>query len=165
MASRWTLLLWMLAAAGAAALVAFGLRSGHAASVGRVAPALPRERLAGPAVTIASLGHPAVITFWASCCEPCTREAGALERFALSPGGQGRLIGVNWSDGLPGARAFIRRHSWSFTNVRDADGRVGNDYRLTGLPTSFIIDADGRIRAVLRGPQSERSLQHALAVQ
>jgi thiol-disulfide isomerase/thioredoxin len=165
MPSRRTLLLWTLAAAGAAALVAFGLHSGRAASVGRVAPALPRERLAGPPVTIARLGHPAVVTFWASWCEPCTREAGALERFALSPSGQGRLIGVDWSDGLSGARAFIRRHAWSFANVRDADGRVGNDYQLTGLPTSFIIDADGRIRAVLRGPQTEHSLERALAVQ
>ena len=72
-------------------------------------------------------------------------------------------MGVDWSDALSGARAFIRRYSWTFPNVRDAEGTVGNAYRLTGLPTTFVLDAHGRIRAVLRGPQNERSLQTALA--
>jgi hypothetical protein len=48
--------------------------------------------------------------------------------------------------------------------VRDSEGLIGNEYRLTGLPTSFVIAANGRIRAVLRGPQSEASLARALAV-
>ena len=72
-------------------------------------------------------------------------------------------MGVDWSDALSGARAFIRRYSWTFPNVRDAEGTVGNAYRLTVLPTTFVIDAHGRISAVLRGPQSEGSLQTALA--
>jgi cytochrome c biogenesis protein CcmG/thiol:disulfide interchange protein DsbE len=87
----------------------------------------------------------------------------ALERLARSPSARGRVIGVDRSDTLAGARAFIRRYSWTFANVRDADGRVGNDYHLPGLPTSFVLDASGRIRAELRGPQDERSLRGALA--
>jgi len=141
MSSRWRLLVWMLAAAGVAALAVFGLRSQRSASVGRPAPALPRERLAGAPVTLAGLAHPVIITFWASWCEPCAREAVALQRF------------------------FVRHHAWSFPNVRDGDGAVGNAYRLTGLPTSFVLDARGHIRAVLRGPQTEQSLRRALAVQ
>jgi hypothetical protein len=35
-------------------------------------------------------------------------------------------------------------------------------YRLTGLPTTFVVDTHGRIRRVLRGPQSAHSLQVAL---
>lgn len=56
-----------------------------------------------------------------------------------------------WSDTLSGARSFIRRFSWAFANVRDAEGRVGSNYHLPGLPTSFALDASGRIRAELRG--------------
>ena len=92
------------------------------------------------------------------------REAPALERFSLSAAGRGRVAGVDWSDALSGARSFIRRYSWTFPNVRDSEGTIGNEYRLTGLPTSFVLDANGRIRAVLRGPQSEASLARALAV-
>jgi thiol-disulfide isomerase/thioredoxin len=160
-------LAWTLALAAAIAVLAlFGLAS-HPAS-GRPAPALPREHLAGAPVTLASLlkgagGRPALVVFWASWCGPCAREAPALERFSESHAGRGRIAGVDWSDALPGARAFIRRYSWTFPNVRDAEGTVGNAYRLTGLPTTFIIDAHRRIRKILRGPQSKRSLQAALA--
>ncbi len=168
MLRRRRLLAWaLLAAVALAALAIFGLGSDRSASSGRAAPPLPRERLAGPAVTLPSLlagagGRPALVVFWASWCEPCAREAPALERFYLSPAGHGRIAGVDWSDALSGARSFIRRYSWTFPNVRDAEGTVGNEYRLTGLPTTFVLDAHGRIRAVLRGPQSEATLERAL---
>ncbi len=155
-------------AAAVVVLAIFGLASDRSANSGREAPALPRERLAGAPITLAELlagarGRPALVVFWASWCGPCAREAPALERFSRSATGRGRIVGVDWSDALPGARAFIRRYSWSFPNVRDSEGTVGNRYRLTVLPTSFVLDAHGRIQAVLRGPQSESSLARALA--
>jgi thiol-disulfide isomerase/thioredoxin len=161
------LLGWTLVAGAAiAALAIFGLASNPAPTVGRPAPALPREHLAGPPVTVAGLlagGRPALVVFWASWCAPCLKEAPAVERFALSPAGRGRVAGVDWSDALSGARSFVRRYSWSFPNVRDSEGTVGNAYRLTGLPTTFVLDRHGRIRTVLRGPQDEASLTRALA--
>jgi len=159
---------WTLAAAALIAVVVFGLASAHSSPAGRPAPALPRERLSGPAVTLSSLlgdaaGRPALVVFWASWCEPCAREAPALERFSRSRAGEGRIVGVDWSDGLAGARSFIRHYSWTFPNMRDAEGTVGSDYHLSGLPTTFLVDGRGRIRAVLRGPQDEGSLGRALA--
>jgi cytochrome c biogenesis protein CcmG, thiol:disulfide interchange protein DsbE len=159
---------WTFAIAALVALILFGLAPHRSSTDGPPAPALPRERIAGQPATLSSVlaataGGPAVVVFWASWCAPCSREAPALERFSRSSAGRGRLVGVDWSDGLAGARAFIRRYSWTFPNLRDAEGTVGNAYRLTGLPTTFVIDGQGRIRAVLRGPQDEQSLTHALA--
>jgi cytochrome c biogenesis protein CcmG, thiol:disulfide interchange protein DsbE len=158
----------IVAGAAIAALIAFGLGASGSKTVGRRAPALPSERLAGPPVTLARLlatahGHATVITFWASWCGPCAREAGALERFSRSAPGRGRLVGVDWSDGLSGARAFVARHRWTFPVLRDAEGTVGNDYRLTVLPTTFVLDSHGRIRKVLRGPQTTGTLTRAMA--
>jgi thiol-disulfide isomerase/thioredoxin len=158
---------WLaLVAIGIAALIVFGLASVHS-TVGRLAPALPGERLAGPPVTLATLrsaarGRPVLVTFWASWCGPCAREATALERFSLSPSGRGRLVGVDWSDAQSGARSFIRRYGWTFASLRDGEGTVGNDYGLTGLPTTFVVDSSGHIRAVLRGPQDVGSLTRAV---
>jgi thiol-disulfide isomerase/thioredoxin len=169
MPGRRRLLGWtILTGLAVAALAVFGLASNHSASAGRAAPALPREHLAGPPVTLPGLlasarGRPALVVFWASWCAPCVREAPALQRFSLSPAGRGRVAGVDWSDGLSGARSFIRRYSWTFPNVRDAEGTVGNEYRITGLPTTFVLDGHGRIRSVLRGPQTEPALAQALA--
>jgi cytochrome c biogenesis protein CcmG, thiol:disulfide interchange protein DsbE len=161
MRGRPKLLLGALAGAALAALLVLGLASSRSPSIGRLAPALPREGLAGPRAQAA--GRPALVVFWASWCEPCAREAPALERLSLTPLARGRVIGVNWSDTLSGARSFIRRYAWTFANLRDAEGTVGNGYRLPGLPTSFVLDASGHIRAELRGPQDERSLSRALA--
>ncbi|MDQ6810684.1 MAG: TlpA family protein disulfide reductase [Actinomycetota bacterium] len=168
MSQRRRLVLWTLSAGAVVALLIFGLSSVRSGPVGRLAPALPHERLAGPPATLAGVlagarGRPVLVTFWASWCEPCAREASALERFSLTPSGHGRLVGVDWGDALAGARAFIRRHSWTFSNVRDAEGTVGNEYGLSGLPTTFVLDTAGRIRSALRGPQGEPSLSRALA--
>jgi cytochrome c biogenesis protein CcmG/thiol:disulfide interchange protein DsbE len=160
---------WILIAGAAiAALAVFGLRSDHSGGENHRAAALPRESLAGSPLTLDQLlegarGRPALIVFWASWCEPCLREAPALERFYRGPIGRGRIVGVDWSDGLPGARSFIQRYGWTFPNLRDADGSVGNAYHLTGLPTTFVLDGGGRIRKILRGPQSDGDLVRALA--
>jgi cytochrome c biogenesis protein CcmG, thiol:disulfide interchange protein DsbE len=160
------LVLTLAIAAAIAALAVFGLAS--RSTTGRLAPALPREHLAGPPVTLSSLlagtgGRPALVVFWASWCDACAEEAPALERFSQSRVGRGRIVGVDWSDAASGARAFIKHYGWTFPTVRDAEGMVGNAYRIPNLPTTFVINAHSRISRVLHGPQSEHSLQAALA--
>lgn len=158
---------WTLALLAVVALAVIGLSSDHSAQ-GRAAPALPRETLVGPTVTLASLQrgagrHGSLVVFWASWCGPCAREAPALQRFATSAEGRGRLVGVDWSDpSVASARAFIRHYGWTFPVLRDGEGLVGNAYRLPVLPTTFVLDGKGRIRGELRGPQNEASLQRAL---
>ncbi len=160
---------WTLAGLVAVTLLAvFGLASSRSASTGQAAPALPREQLVGTSTTLASLlagarGRPVAVVFWASWCPPCRHEAPALERFSQSAYGRGRILGVDWSDGLSGARSFIRHYAWSFANLRDAEGTIGNAYGLRDLPTTFVLDSHGRIRAALVGPQDEHSLRAAMS--
>ena len=147
------------------ALIAIVVLSGtsNGPGTGKPAPRLPTSVLVPPKVTLASLrGKPAAINFWASWCGPCRQEAPALEQLARSLHGRGHLVGVNWADGLSGARSYISQYHWTFPNLRDPDGVVGNSYRLGGLPTTFILDAHGKITDVLRGPQSIASLRQAL---
>jgi thiol-disulfide isomerase/thioredoxin len=156
-----------LAAVAIAALVVFGLAPSGKTVTGRKAPGLPAERLAGAHVTLPGLlasahGRPAVVVFWASWCGPCAAEAPALEAFSRSPEGRGRIVGVDWSDARSPALAFIRRYGWTFPTVRDGEGLIGNEYDMTVLPTTFVLAADGRIAAALRGPQTAASLGSAL---
>jgi cytochrome c biogenesis protein CcmG/thiol:disulfide interchange protein DsbE len=159
-----TLLIWVTATIAVVALVLFGLRGGGERN-GRVAPPLPSERLSGAAVSLAALrGRPALVTFWASWCEPCEHEAPALERFFLRLRARAALVGVNWSDpSLSEARSFVKRYAWSFPNLRDPQGSAGLAYGVTGLPTTFVLDGSGKVRATLRGPQTQRTLTGALA--
>jgi cytochrome c biogenesis protein CcmG/thiol:disulfide interchange protein DsbE len=159
---RWALF------AGLAALVvglvlAEALTTGGSDAAGRPAPELPGQVLVPPRATIASLkGKPAVIHFWASWCDPCRKEAPDIARLPKALGQRAQLVGVDWNDSLGGARGFLKQHHWRFPDLRDESGAVGDRYRLVGLPTTFILDAQGRIRAALPGPQNERSVERAL---
>lgn len=154
---------WGVALAGFAVLLAVGL-SGKGSPAQRPAPPLPRARLAGPPATLASLrGHAAVVVFWASWCSGCQREAPAVGRFARSAAGRGHVVGIDYEDpDTAEARAFVRRYGWGFPIFSD-HGRAGEAYGLKTLPTSYVLNARGRIVATLLGAQSVASLTHALA--
>ena len=155
----------LIVLAAVAALIAIVLLSGTSSQpeTGRQAPRLPTRVLVPPQTTLASLrGKPAAINFWASWCAPCKKEAPDLERLAGLLRGRARLVGVNWSDGASDARSYVDQYHLTFPNLIDPDGVTGDHYRLNGLPTTFILDSQGKITAVLRGPQSTDSLLRAL---
>jgi thiol-disulfide isomerase/thioredoxin len=169
---------WALALVLVATLLVVGL-AGRGSGVDRAAPALPHTALVGAPVTLTSLlgapassphaahvhgTHPALVLFWASWCTPCQHEAPAVERFARSAVGRGRIVGVDYGESaLALARAFVHRYQWSFPTLSDPDIAVAEAYRVRVLPTTFAVDSHGRIVATLSGPQTEQSLARALA--
>jgi thiol-disulfide isomerase/thioredoxin len=148
------LIIALVVAAAAAALLVVGL-GGAGSTSGRKAPALPTQVLRPPQVTLASLrGYRVVLNFWASWCGPCKKEAPELAKLNRVLPKDVRLVGVDWNDAAGGARSFLERSGWTYPNLRDGNGDVGNNYRLHGMPTTFLLDADGRIREQLTGPQT-----------
>jgi cytochrome c biogenesis protein CcmG/thiol:disulfide interchange protein DsbE len=146
-----------------AGIVGAELLSGSGGGATRAAPALPRQTLVPPTVTVADLrGKPAAINFWASWCDPCRKEAPGIAALASSLRSRARLVGVDWSDSASGARDFIRRYRWRFSNLRDPNGTAGDAYGIRGLPTTFILNARGRIVQTLRGPQTAADIRRAL---
>lgn len=125
-------------------------------STRRSAPPLPADVLVGPRVTLATLhGRSALLTFWGAACPPCAREAHAVEQFAVAPAGRGRVVGVDFGDSRSVGRRFVRRHRWTFPNLRDPDGATGRRYGVKGaaaLPVTYVLDTSGHIAATLRGP-------------
>ena len=148
-----------------AVVVAIVVLSGTSSRLGtgRPAPPLPDRVLVPPKVTLASLrGKPAAINFWASWCGPCRKEAPELAQVNRELRGRARLVGVDWTDGAGAARSFLRQYDLTYPNLADPEGVTGNRYGLVGLPMTFILDAEGRITDVLRGPQTAGSLLRAL---
>jgi peroxiredoxin len=146
---------WLALAAVALAVgIGAELLSGNASDSARAAPPLPSQALRGPAVNLAELhGKPALVAYFASWCGPCAEDATTLRRVAASVGGRARVVAVDWDDEAAAARAFIARHHWPFTVLADPSGGAGESYGIVGLPTSFVLDPEGRIVATLRGPQ------------
>lgn len=130
---------------------------------GRAAPALPPQTLQGGQVTLASLrGRPALVNFFASWCPPCVREAPQLQRAYARLAGHVGVVAVDWNDGRSGALSFLRRFGWTMPVLEDPNGLVGDRYGLAGLPTTFVLDARGRIVRRLTGPQTSASLLAAV---
>jgi thiol-disulfide isomerase/thioredoxin len=135
-----------------------GTRSPHRASL-----KLPTRALQGRPVTLEQLrGRPAIIHFWASWCGPCIHEAAQLAALQRRLHGRAALIGVDWSDDPRAAAAFLRRHHWTFRSLADPNGVAGNADGISGLPTTFVLDAHGRVVKRLTGPQTAAGLLAAL---
>ena len=152
----------VVAVALVAGLIAFEALSAGSGDEGKPAPPLPAAVLQPPHESLASLrGEPALVNFWASWCEPCRQEAPELERFQRSLRGA-RLVGVDYTDREGAGRDFVHEYGWSFPILDDPDGIYGARYHLGGLPTTVVLDSQGRIVQTLRGPQTAATLRTAL---
>ncbi|MBX5493230.1 MAG: TlpA family protein disulfide reductase [Chloroflexi bacterium] len=97
-------------------------------------------------------GHVVLLNFWATWCEPCRAEMADLDRLAREWGPQGvRVVGINVGENPEQVRRFAAELGLQFPLVIDSEGTVYPAYGVMGLPTSFLVDADGLIRDVRLG--------------
>ena len=108
-------------------------------------------------------GDVVVLNFWATWCGPCRREAPGLQSTwdAYRDGGV-RFLGVNYRDDRAAAREYEREFGITYPSVFDPAGELAFSYELVGLPTTFIIDREGRIVYRFVGYIDAAILQDAL---
>jgi cytochrome c biogenesis protein CcmG/thiol:disulfide interchange protein DsbE len=89
-------------------------------------------------------GRPVLINFWASYCAPCRVEMPLIQQLADQHPKLVVLL-IDERDSTQAARNFISDLQIRATVLLDSDGRVGDLYRITGLPTTIFLRADGTI--------------------
>ena len=126
-------------------------------------PAVILPAFDGRRVALADLqGHPVVLNFWASWCVPCAEEAPVLEAVWNEFRAKGLIVvGVDTQDLEQPARGFLVRHGITYMNVRDADGSLARRFGTTGVPETFFVGRDGRIRGKYAGGQADRAAWRA----
>ncbi len=98
----------------------------------------------GEEVNLSDLrGQIVVVNFWASWCTPCRDETPLLEAVQDNLGDDVVLVGLNSGDTEDNARAFLDEFNVTYTVARDVNGSIAVDYGVTGMPETFVIDADG----------------------
>lgn len=126
---------------------------GVGVSVGQRAPNFTLETLSGQTVSLESLrGKPAIINFWASWCGPCKAELPALEKIHQTYAGKVNVIGVDLTveeTSPESLQAFVRSHNLSYPIWLDETGKVAVQYGVAGIPTTYVLNRDGIIVAVL----------------
>ena len=117
--------------------------------LGRPAAAFSLTTFAGAPVSLEGLrGKVVMLNFWASWCVPaCYDEAPALERTWREYKDKGVVVvGVDIQDKEEAARKFLAEFGLSFPNAPDPADRVAVDYGVYGVPETFFIDRQGRVR-------------------
>jgi cytochrome c biogenesis protein CcmG, thiol:disulfide interchange protein DsbE len=136
-------------------------------ALGRSAPAYELARLGGgePLRSAQMAGRAHLINIFASWCTPCRAE----HAFLMDLQRQGvEIIGIASKDKPEDAQRFLTELGDPFAAAAlDPDGRFALELGAAGVPETFVIGADGAIRAVHRGPLTpdiiEREILPALA--
>ncbi|MFB9274310.1 TlpA family protein disulfide reductase [Cohnella cellulosilytica] len=115
-------------------------------AVGKEAPAIEGIDTSGAKVDLLDYrGQPVLVNFWASWCQPCVKEMPLIDRTYREASDRFRLISVNVGDTKGTVNEFLKAHDISFPVLIDATGRAAERYRVSALPATFAIDAEGRL--------------------
>lgn len=113
-------------------------------------------------------GEVLVINFWYAACPPCRLEAPDLQALAQKFEGEGAsFLGVNVRDQAENAHSFAEKWGISYPSVIDAnDGNMLYAFAGTvapnAVPTTLVIDKQGRVAARFLGLISEPSTLEAI---
>ena len=129
--------------------------------INKPAPAFTLPLLADPDKTFSSqepLGKVWVFNVWASWCAGCRDEHPLLVEFGKS--GLVPLYGLDYKDQREDGLKWLARYGNPYhASFFDADGRVGIDYGVYGVPETYVIDKRGVIRFKQIGPVTPEILK------
>jgi thiol-disulfide isomerase/thioredoxin len=93
-----------------------------------------------------------MVDFWASWCEPCKQSFPVMEDLHRRYGKDGLvIIAVNVDENRADMEAFLKKNAVTFALLRDANQKLVERAGVATMPTSFLIDKDGRVRFLHNG--------------
>lgn len=132
--------------------------------IGKPAPAFQVSQLGDAGKTIAPgdlRGQVWLLNVWASWCVSCRAEHPVLMDLArqkVAP-----IVGLNYKDGRSEGNQWLARFGDPYLlSAFDADGRIGIDYGVYGVPETFVIDKAGVIRLKHVGPLTPQVINEKL---
>lgn len=148
------------------------------AAAGCAGPTQPRVGLRAPQFDLPRLrdteffgtadlqGKATVVVFWAAGCQPCAEQLQLLEQSLQRHHGEG-LVVLGIQQGLllePDDPGFVKANGVTFPNVRDTSGAVAASFGVTGVPETYFLDRELRVRAVDRGEEVGVDERRGLAI-
>lgn len=132
--------------------------------IGKPAPRfeLPNLHTPDQRITTESLrGKVWLLNVWASWCSACRSEHPLLVE--LSRTHEINLVGLNYKDSVSAALDWLQRFGDPYqASAFDADGRVGIDWGVYGVPETFVIDKQGIVRYKQIGPVTPDALRETI---
>jgi peroxiredoxin len=108
-------------------------------------------------------GQVVLLNFWATWCVPCRSEIPGLNEMQRDLAGRGlKVLGVSTSDSADLVREYQKDVRQDYT-VALGDDAVAASYAVGVLPTTFVIDREGRIRHKIIGEKSRAEFEALVA--
>ena len=105
-------------------------------------------------------GSVVLIRFWADWCPNCKEEMPRIDGVYRNLKDKGFVVlGVNVKQGEEAVSAFVKEYKISFPTPMDKDATVAKIYGVVGLPTTFIVDKDGKIREKVMGDMTRQDVE------
>ncbi len=130
-----------------------GSDSTQSPEVGKLAPNLQLSDLKGQSVSLRDFrGRPVLINFWASWCGPCRAEMPYIQQIFEEWSDRGLVIlSIDIGESPSTVEGFMQSYNLSFPVLLDVNKSVALKYNVRFIPTSFLIDEGGIIKAVKIG--------------
>lgn len=93
-------------------------------------------------------GKVVYLDFWASWCVPCKKSFPWMNQMKQSYAGQGfEILAINLDKDKKLADEFLKGMDVNFEVAFDESGKSASEYKLRGMPSSYLIGRDGRVHA------------------
>ena len=131
---------------------------------GKLAPDFTLSTISGEAISLSDYkGKKVILNFWATWCPPCKAEMPHMQKFYEENKENGiEIVAVNLTnmdEGKPAIEEFIEEYGLTFTVPLDENGDKGMQYQAFTIPTSYIIDTEGKIAKKIVGPMDEEMMK------
>lgn len=108
-------------------------------------------------------GRPLLVNFWATWCGPCVEEMPVLRDAHLRLGDQMAFLGINVQDNQDSALDFLAELEVGYDQARDPMAEYFTAAGGFGMPTTLLVDQDGRIAYRHTGAVEAAQLDDLLA--
>ncbi|OGC23387.1 hypothetical protein A2291_06495 [candidate division WOR-1 bacterium RIFOXYB2_FULL_42_35] len=91
-------------------------------------------------------GKVVLLNFWATWCPPCRSEMPSMQKlYETWDRDKFVMLAVNVNQDKVTVNTFAKQNNYTFPILLDLNGEIAGKYRIRGIPTTFLIDKDGKI--------------------
>ena len=109
-------------------------------------------------------GQGVFLNFWGTWCKPCEREFPLMDQQYQEVKDEGlQILAVNIGESDFAVQKFINRLGLTFPVLIDHNKSVMQTYNINPLPTTFLVNPEGKIEKIITGEMSEEAIKQYMA--
>lgn len=137
-------------------------------ALGETAPDFELETLEGETAKLSDYrGKKVILNFWTTWCPPCRAEMPHMQDYYDQKAKEDNveILAVNLTSadhGMEKITSFVSEYGLAFPILLDAEGDMGAVYQAVTIPTSYILDTEGRVQNKFVGPMDQATIEELI---